>query len=359
MDEESNAPTLRHIADAAGVSVASVSKVLNNRGGVGDESRRKILDHAERLGYQGRAVRSLLRAGVENTVIVTPAEFYSRSQFYEDVIRGALEEAKANSLKVDVRLVPLETQQALPEVDQILEDMRPGAFVTLGMDQPEIIDRIVESGIPAVVINGMDRTMRLSCVLPDNWSAGWLATRRLLDAGHREIVHVATPLRLSLQRRLEGFRVALEEARITFDRERHLFDLTSLGLQESDTPLAIRQALQEGRFEQATAFFCGTDVIALGVMQALQGRGLSVPQDYSIIGVDDITIALHSRPPLTTMRIERAELGRIGIQLLMERIADPAANVRRVNTGLRLIERASVSKPRDVTGVSSSHFGRP
>ena len=72
MDDESNAPTLKDIADAAGVSVASVSKVLNNRGGVGDESRRKILDHAERLGYQVRAARSLIRAGVESTVLVMP-----------------------------------------------------------------------------------------------------------------------------------------------------------------------------------------------------------------------------------------------------------------------------------------------
>ena len=73
MDDESNAPTLKDIADAAGVSVASVSKVLNNRGGVGDDSRRKILDHAERLGYQVRAARSLIRAGVESTVLVMPA----------------------------------------------------------------------------------------------------------------------------------------------------------------------------------------------------------------------------------------------------------------------------------------------
>lgn len=346
MDDESNSATLKDIAEAAGVSVASVSKVLNNRGGVGDESRRKILDHAERLGYQGRAVRTLLKAGVENTVIVTPAEFYSRSAFYEEVIQGALSEASINSVKIDVRLVSLDKDLALTEMDEILRDVRPGAFIALGMDQPQVIEKILGANIPAVIINGMDRTMRLSSVLPDNWSAGWLAAQRLLSLGHRNLVHVTSPHRLSLQRRLDGFRVALEEAGISFDRDVHVFDLGQAGVEETQTAQAIRQAIQSGRFADTTAFFCSTDVVAIGVLQALQGSGFSVPDDYSIIGVDDIAIAQHSRPPLTTMRIDRSELGRIGIQLLLECIGEPRANVRRVNMGVRLIERESVAKPR-------------
>jgi len=347
MDDESNAPTLKDIADAAGVSVASVSKVLNNRGGVGDESRRKILDHAERLGYQVRAARSLIRAGVESTVLVMPAQFYASSAFYEDVIQGVLSEAGTNSLRIDVRLVSLDAEIAIGEIADILRDLRPGALIMLGMDHPAMIDRIVESGIPAVIINGMDRTMRLSCVLPDNWSAGWLAAQRLLAAGHREIVHVTIPHRLSLRRRLEGFRVALEEAGIGFDENKHLFDLGRLGLQEPDTTPAIRQALQQGRFGDTTAFFCSTDLIAINVMQALEASGHSVPENFSIIGVDDIAIARHSRPPLTTMRIDRSELGRAGIQLLLERINDPEINVRRVNLGVRLVERATLAAPRN------------
>ena len=153
MDEQ--APTLKDIAEATGVSVASVSKVLNNRGGVGDESRRRILENAERLGYQVRAARSLIKAGVENTVVVTPAEFYSRSAFYEDVVQGVLDEAAANSLKIDMRLVSFDTGHALAEIEEILRDVRPGAFVAMGMDQPPVIERILEANIPAVIINGM------------------------------------------------------------------------------------------------------------------------------------------------------------------------------------------------------------
>lgn len=346
MSGETNSPTLRDIADAAGVSVASVSKVLNNRSGVGEESRRKILVLAEQLGYQGRVARTLHRAGVDNILFITPAEYYSNSQFYEDVIRGALDEATANSLKVDVRLVSSNPAEIASDIVNLVQDVRPGAIVALGMDDQLVIDTLVDCKHPTVILNGMDRTMRLSSVLPDNWSAGWLATRRLLAAGHREIVHVTAPHRLSLKRRLDGFRVALDEASIAFDPDRHLLDLASRGMQEAETQGAVRQALLEGKLDHATAFFCSTDVIALGVLQALQNRGFSVPEDYSIIGMDDISIALHSRPPLTTIRIDRAELGRVGIQLLMEKIADAEGSVRRVNIGVQLIERASVAPPR-------------
>jgi DNA-binding LacI/PurR family transcriptional regulator len=343
-EDETLAPTLRDIADAAGVSVASVSKVLNNRGGVGDESRRRILDLAEQLGYQGnRSARSLQKAGVDGAVLVIPAEAYSNSQFYEGVVQSVITEAAANSLKLDVRLTSHADGRVIAELDELLA-ARPGAVMAVGMDDPAVIDRLVGSKLPAVLVNGMDRTMRLDCVLPDNWSAGWLATRRLLEAGHTRIVHVASRHRLSMQRRLEGFKMALEEAGIAFDPDRHLIDLLQMKVELPQAQRAIRQALQDGRLDGVTAFFCATDVVALSVMQGLQSEGVRVPEDVSVIGIDDISIATHSRPPLTTIRIDRGELGRLGVQSLMRRIAEPEASVLRVNIGVRLIERATIGQ---------------
>jgi DNA-binding LacI/PurR family transcriptional regulator len=344
MEDETLTPTLRDIADAAGVSVASVSKVLNNRGGVSEESRRRILGFAEQLDYQGnRSARSLQRAGVDGAVLVIPAEYYSNSQFYEDLVRGILEEAAANSLKVGVRLVSHTDGRAVAELDEAL-GAHPGAVVAVGLDDAIVTERIIGYKVPAVLVNGMDRTMRLDCVLPDNWCAGWLATRRLLAAGHKRIMHVAKRHRLSMQHRFDGFRIALEEDGISFDPRAHIIDLFEMGLSIPNTQSAIRNALQEGRLNGVTALFCGTDVIALSVMQGLQSERLRVPEDVSIIGIDDVAIATHSRPPLTTIRIDRVELGRLGIQLLMRRIADPNAGVSRVNLGVKLIERATVAQ---------------
>ncbi|KQU90691.1 hypothetical protein ASD00_04860 [Ensifer sp. Root31] len=346
-DDQLATLTLRDIADAAGVSVASVSKVLNNRGGVSGESRKKILALAEELGYLGRNARSLHKAGIGSTALIVPAEYYSGSQFYEDVIRGALDEAAAHSLKVDVQLLTLDTKQNTAEIDEYLRGAEPSTVIAVGLDDRAAIDRLAASGVPTVLINGMDRSMRMDSVLPDNWSAGWLATRRLLEAGHRDIVHVTLPRRLSMQRRLEGFRLALEEAGIAFYPDKHLIDLGKMGFLETQAQLATRQALESGRLDKATALFCSMDVVALGVMQALQSQGLSVPDDYSIIGLDDVAIAMHSRPPLTTISIDRIELGRIGVQLLMKRIANAEESITRVNMGVKLIERATVGPPRE------------
>lgn len=236
MKEDTGTPTLKGVADASGMSVASVSKVLNNRGGVSDEGRRRIMEGARRLGYHRRAERTLRLAGVE---------------------------------------------------------------------------------------------------------------RAMLAAGHREIMHVTLPKRPSLCRRMEGFKVAMEEAGLGFDPDRHLRDLSAWARDESETQIAVQNAIKEGRLEKPTALFCSTDVVALGVLRALQEMGMSAPGDYSIIGVDDISIAAHCNPPLTTMRIDRAELGRLGTQMLLERIADASTAVKRINIGVELIERSSVGPPRE------------
>lgn len=343
MDNKS--ATLQDIAKAAGISVASVSKVLNNRPGVSTESRRRVLDIAEGLGYLGRAGKSN-RSSINQVTILTLSRYLSESQFYEDVFQGIVEAAQTQSLDISVRLVPSDGPEIEVDVADILHNHPPSSILLLGLDQPDILDQAAESGVPAIIVNGLDPMMRLSSISPDNRFAGWLATRHLLDAGHREIVYVTLPLRLSLRRRLDGFKDALEGAGIVFDPNRHVIDLGKEKIADFETRTAIDRAFESGRLDDTTAFFCSTDVIALGVLQSLEARGLSVPSDYSVIGFDDITIALHSRPPLTTMRIDRAGLGREGIAMLIDKILNPNTSTRRVATAVQFIERATVGPPR-------------
>ena len=343
---DSPSTTLRDIADAAGVSVAAVSKVLNNRGGVSEESRQRVLQVADQLGYQGRNARAMHKAGVGTAALVVPADYYSDSQFYHDIIATILSECAANSLAFEVRLLAPSDSRDLSEIDDLLASPDHGAIIAVGLNDPDAIARIGESGLPAVLINGMDRTMRIDSVLPDNWSAGWLATRRLLQAGHQNIMHVTYPARLTMQRRMEGFRVAIEESGAPFDPDMLILDLQAEGFVETEARAAIIKAFETGRLENITGLFCNTDMVAFGVIQGLQSLGLSVPDDFSVISIDDVSVARNSRPPLTTMRIDRAEMGRIGVAQLLQRIADPTRGVSRVNTGVVLIERATIAAPR-------------
>lgn len=362
-DGRAAAPTLNDIAQAVGVSVASVSKVLNKRAGVSEALRQRVLEVVRDLGYPAGAARQ--RLPVTRVSIATPAKHFSGSLFYEDVFAGVLNELKAQNLEPDVRLLPSVSPQAGTATADLLRGEKPEALILLGIDDPPVIDQVVAVGIPTVIVNGLDRTMRVTSVLPDNRFAGWMATRHLLEAGHTEIVYVDQGHRLSLRRRRDGFLDALEGAGIALDPHRHILDLTEEGVSDGEAARAIDKALADGRLAHVTAFFCSTDVIALGVLQALEGRGLSVPSDCSVIGFDDVPIALHSRPPLTTMRIGRAELGRHGVELLLERILDPDATPKRVAMAVQLIERASVAAPRSAaaparaTAVTAVHTTPP
>ncbi len=332
------------IAEAAGVSIASVSKALNNRAGVGNENRERILEAAARLDYRHKTADTA-EAFPSGIAIVTTASLYLNSQFYEGVIQGALDAAKEGGVAAKVHLLTPDIETGSVNVENLVDD-KGVCFLLVGLDHPVLIDQVARSHAPAVIVNGIDRTMRLSCVLPDNRSAGWLATTRLLSEGHTEIVHVSRLFRTSLKERFEGFRDAMQDAGIAIDAERHLLDLTAAGYLEFDTSTALLEAMQKKRFAKSTAFVCSNDIMALGVMDALRARGGNIPRDYSIIGMDDISIARHSNPALTTLRIEREELGRVGWQMLKERALDSEARVRRIGMAVRIIERGTIGPPR-------------
>ncbi len=332
------------IAEAAGVSIASVSKALNNRSGVGIESRERILEAAARLDYRHKTTE-LTEAFPSGLAVVTTAALYLNSKFYEGVIQGALDAAREGGVDAKVHLLTPDIETGSVNVENLLG--ADGACLLLvGLDHPVLIEQVARSHAPAVIVNGIDRTMRLSCVLPDNRSAGWLATTRLLSEGHTEIVHVSRLFRTSLKERFDGFRDAMQEAGIAIDPDGHLFDLTAAGILEPDLSNALIDAMQKGRFAKATAFVCSNDIMALGVIDALRARGNILPRDYSVIGMDDISIAQHSTPALTTLRIEREELGRVGWDMLKERALNAEARVRRVGMSVRLIERGTVGPPR-------------
>ena len=332
------------IAEAAGVSIASVSKALNNRSGVGNESRERILEVAARLDYRHKTA-DLADAFPSGIAVVTTAALYLNSQFYEGVIGGALKAANEAGVAAKVHLLTPDIETGSVNVERLVAEER-ACLLLVGLDHPLLIDQVVRSQAPAVILNGIDRTMRLSCVLPDNRSAGWLATSRLLSEGHTEIVHVSRLFRTSLKERFDGFRDAMQEAGIAIDPDRHLFDLTAAGILEPDMSNALIEAMQRGRFSKATAFVCSNDIMALGVIDALRALGRSIPRDYSVIGMDDISIAQHSNPPLTTVRIEREEIGRVGWEILRERAQNSEARPRRIGLAVKIVERATIGSPR-------------
>lgn len=327
-------PTLKDIAQAAGVSVAAVSKVLNNREGVGEATRMRILKTIDDLGYNGRAGRE---TSVGTATLLTLEQYVANDAFYGEILDAIT--SASGTAGIDIGLAVHRTTDDIAQA--IRDGTVDGPLLLLGIDHPDIVDAVIARDLPAVIVNGMDRTMRLTSVSPDYNFGAWVATRHLLTLGHRHIIHVTHPYRETIRRRIDGFRNALEEVGIQFDAQRHILDLgapENISLAARDIVLA---RLNQG--DLPTALFCMNDMVAMGAMQAVQSMGLSVPDDISIIGFDGLPLGRHATPPLTSVQTNRASLGGIGVTLLVERITQTTAAVQRVTTGGDLLVRRSTT----------------
>lgn len=327
-------PTLKDIADRAEVSVGAVSKVLNNREGVGAVTRDKVLRIAEELGYRGRSGRQQGRA-----TVVTLERYVTNDAFYGDVLTSVGTAAAACGM--DVSIAVFRTIEEMLAPGQLPQGQ---PLLLVGVDDPALVDAVAGLGLPAVIVNGMDPSMRLPSVAPDYLYGAAMATRHLLAQGHRDIVHVTHPWRESMRRRLAGFRAALEAGGVAFDPDRHILDLGSPANISLSARDVVEAWLKAGN-PVPSAFFCVNDLVALGVMQALQARGLNVPADVSVTGFDGLMLGSLSAPPLTSVRSDRQALGRIAVDLLANLIADPTAPLQRISVGVDLLVRRSTAPP--------------
>ncbi|MEM5477423.1 LacI family DNA-binding transcriptional regulator [Pacificibacter sp. AS14] len=327
-------PTLKDIAQAAGVSVAAVSKVLNHREGVGDATRQRIVQIIDDLGYSGRAGRETT---LGTATLLTLEQYVANDAFYREILDSVTTACAANGIELS-----LAVHRNSNEIAQAIQNGTvDGALLLMGVDHPDMVDAVVARGLPAVIVNGMDRTMRLTSVSPDYHFGAWVATRHLLSLGHRDIMHVTHPYRESIRRRIDGFRNALEEVGIAYDPDQHILDLggpENISLAARDVVLA---RLQQGN--RPTALFCMNDMVAMGAMQAVQSMGLNVPDDISIIGFDGLAMGGYANPALTSVQSNRASLGPIGVKLLAECMTQSAVSVQRVTTGGDLLLRRSTA----------------
>ncbi|WP_439510856.1 LacI family DNA-binding transcriptional regulator [Marinimicrobium koreense] len=335
--EVNTEPTLRDLADEAGVSVAAVSKVLNNRKGVSMDTRERVLRIARELGYRGRGGR-LAEEKLTSAAIVTLDRYVTNDSFYGEIIQSIVREGETAGIDVSVSVTGSPEGAAHP--DTLFPAGPPQAVFLVGIDEPAVVEAVHSLGRPTVIVNGMDRHMRMPSISPDYHLGGWRATRYLLELGHRRIVHVTHPYRESFRRRVDGFRNAIEEAGIVFDPAQHLLDLGSpeaISIRARDVVADYLSIVDEC----PTAFFCVNDIVALGTVQALQASGRVVPSDVSVMGFDGLSVGAHASPPLTSMQIDRQEVGRAAVRQMHDRVAFPDRPAQRVSIGVELLTRSS------------------
>lgn len=329
---------LSDIAAACGVSISTASRALAGHKGVRDDLRRQIVDAAQGMNYP--LARDL--AGTKIVVVASRAAMtdYGRTQFTWHVLEGLRQRAAARGLTIELlALADGDVSDQLANA-QALDDA--GGILLLTVDDPLVLSRIADTGRPAVLINGDDPLMRISSVSPCNRSSSRLACDYLLTLGHRDIAFVLKPGRPTIQRRLEGWRDALEARGIACADDRVL-TVSDWVSEEAERVLGER--LDAGTLKGVTAIVCAADSLALGVMSALSARGIACPGDMSVVGIDNLPVADLLKPRLTTMHIPARELGETAIDMLVDQTVQNKSVPRRVELACRLIVRDSSAAP--------------
>lgn len=327
----------REIAAAAGVSISTVSRVLNDVASVtiSREVKERVLNVAAKLGYPlARDKPASLTLFLKSM-----AEDAAHDPFTADIMAGVEIECAKQGILLNHIAVDTHPEGISVAIRNLREHPEDG-FLFLGIEYPELIEQAVALRSRVVLLNASLEKLVLDEILPDNPGGGAQAIQYLTQQGHRSILYITFLERITIQRRLAGYRAALAEAGIAYDPE--------LVLNLASTDLAhVYQRMQEylaSPHPDFSAIFAFNDTTALGIMRALQEVGLRVPQDVSLLGFDDIDLAAFLQPPLTTIRVERKEIGKLGVRRLLDRMTEPGLVPARIELQCRVIERQSVAK---------------
>ncbi len=316
-------PRQADIAAAAGVSVSTVSRVLANEPGISESVRQHILRVAAEHGYQTKGSSEPMAGGL--ALIASDGATGGLSVFYETIVEGLRGGAANAGMSFEVRLV--REDRAMPDVirDQMEATNAEGLFL-VGIDpNPALRQWIEAEKIPVVLVNGTDPNLRLDGVSPANFFGALQAGERLLAAGHRNILHFTGSHRHTIRERVRGFDAAVASVDGASCR---VVPMSFQGSASREAHELMAAILEENA--GFTAAFCMNDFIAVGVLEAVTEAGLRVPEDFAIVGFDDLPCALMTSPPLSTMRVDRGALGREAIGLMIDRFHDRSAPARHV-----------------------------
>ncbi|ACZ29405.1 transcriptional regulator, LacI family [Xylanimonas cellulosilytica DSM 15894] len=329
--------TIAQIAHEIGVSVPTVSKVLNGRSDVAAETRARVEDALERHHYRRRkAAPPPAGAGLIDLVFHRIGSSWSM-----EIIRGV--EDAAAAARMSVILSELGGVHRPPRAWLDATLLRPprGVVMVASRLSPAQQRQLAHRSIPVVVIDtDGEPPPDVPTVGSDNWNGGLIATRHLLALGHRRIAAVSGPAdMLCSHARLDGFRTAHAEAGATVDDDLILpgnFYVES-GYRAGHELLTRRQ--------RPTAIFAGSDMAALGVLRAAHELGLVVPRDVSVVGYDDLSLAQWAHPALTTVRQPLAEMGSMATGMLVDLVEGRQPQTRRINLATELVVRESTAEP--------------
>lgn len=330
--EPGRAPVLADVASLAGVSVPTVSRVLNGNAPVSAERRQRVEQAVRQLGYRPNAAAQSLVRGTRSVVAVIAGD--TARYGYAMTIQGVEEEARAAGYAVAIGVVDSDDDAVVRRtVDLVMRQPLTGVVVLEFDPAGRAALQALPGHLPVVAASPVSVRDGVTRVVLDDSKPAQQATEHLLGLGHRTVHHVAIPTSGRPSGRVLGWRRALEAAGAPVPE-----------LSQGDwTPRSGYEAGQAlARDPEVTAVLCGNDELAMGVIRAMTEAGRAVPQDVSVIGFDGLPVAEFTVPPLTTVRQDFAALGRAALTTLID-LAEGRTPRRQSRVRPELVLRASTA----------------
>ena len=331
---------MKQIADLAGVSLGTVSHVLNDSARVREPLRKRVLEAVEALGYQpSQLARGLRRDKTNMLGMVIPDV---TNPFFPAVVRGAEDVAFANGYRLVLCNTDNDHQKELAHLNELRTYLPSGLIVIPSSfsDLTVQAERYRRAGTAVVCIDRLPKRWNGDSVTVANEQGAYAATRHLIQIGHERLAAITGPLHLTNARqRLEGFRRALHESKLTVAPE-----------YVHETTFDRAGGYSKGRLilkllPRPTAIFAGNDMIALGVIQAIRELGLNCPEDVSVMGFDDLDFAELISPSLSSVSQSGYQLGATAAHILMDRLKGDDGSPKHFVLETQLKIRDSVMPP--------------
>jgi LacI family transcriptional regulator len=332
--------TIRDIADLAGVSIATVSRVLNDRPDVAPETRENVLQVVREHGFStNRGARGLSsgRTGMIGLTLPLVADAY-----FGPILSGAAEALYESDMRIVLAPTLHEHDREVSLLERLMRGTTDGAILLLPEESADELLMLQRQEFPFVIVDPRESPPEgVACVAAMHSAGAKQATEHLLALGHRRIGAIAgAPGWYATEERLLGFRAALAGAGILLDPELVVYSDWRIprGTKAAEELLSLP--------DPPTAIFGFNDNVAIGALHAARNRGLSVPGDLSVVGFDDTTQAVIVTPRLTSVRQPLAEMGRMGVSLLIRIIEGQRVDAMRMELSTTLVVRESTAPPR-------------
>lgn len=334
------AVTIFDVASEAGVSYSTVSRVISDDPRIKDETKQRVREAMERLGYVANYHARRLAGGRSGVVGVMAPDFGGGNAYLAEILQGI--DAELSMAGYDLVLYTthrLESKESA-YITQVLGGLADGVLLILPRHLESYLAALVKRRFPFVLIDRQSNNGRFPSVGASNWQGAFQATEYLIRLGHRRIGFITGWADVDAShQRLSGYQAALSAYHLAFDPA--LLIQGTFG--QLDGYNGAVELLKQP--EPPTAIFAGNDMMGIGAMDAARSMGLNVPEDVSVVGFDDIPQSRFARPALTTVRQPLEQMGRVGTQILFEMMKEPEAPYRNIELPTELVIRDSCHPP--------------